>query len=92
MNIRVSFDVNVTNETMWGDERDEAGNLIKVPVTAENALAWYQYAFDAYPENYREGFVTNQKAEAYEPCTCGLKDECLPNCMYGKSTIKGSFP
>lgn len=92
MKIRVSFDVDVTNETMYSSERMEDGTSIKVPITAENALEWYQFAFDAYPSNYIEGFITNQKAEVYEPCTCGLKDECLPNCMYGKSTIKGSFP
>lgn len=64
--IRVTFEVDVSNETIWSDEMDGNGLYTRVPVTAENALAWYLYAFDAYESNYKEGFVTNTKVEVIE--------------------------
>lgn len=84
MKIRVSFDIDVTNVTVRSKERDSEGNLIWVPVTADNALAWYRYAFDAYPENYIEDFITNQKVEVIRHCTCGSIDgECPTSCTLG---------
>lgn len=63
MKIRVSFDVDVTNELTYGGRPEPDGSYTRVPIDATNALDWYRDAFDAYESNYEPGFVTNMKAE-----------------------------
>lgn len=51
--IRVSFEVDVSGEHMT-DGSD---------ITSDNALQWYQFAFDMSPDTMSPGFITNMKAE-----------------------------
>ncbi len=64
--VRITLEFDVSKETVWSEERELDGNLMKVPVTAETALRWYQHAFDMHCDNYAPGFLLDMKAEFIE--------------------------
>ena len=70
--VRITLEFDVSNETVYvidpcddSNYKREAGSgeFIKEPISQENALRWYENAFDMSPSNFTPGFLLKTEAE-----------------------------